>query len=199
MAPLNEEQLQQIRDERKEQIIEAALKVFARRGIIGTKMSMIASEAGISAGLLYRYFNSKDELFTTLVQQAIDESIAGIKSIYQLPGTPLDKIKTLTAEILNEGSQLYFMLMHHARTSDEVPITAQKLIEENTMKTYIDILEPLFIEGQEKGEIAEDNPSELISCYLSLLSGLMTLNIQGDENYQIPKVDLLLRFIVRPS
>jgi hypothetical protein len=91
------------------------------------------------------------------------------------------------------------MLMHHARTSDEVPLTAKKLIKENTMKTYIDILEPLFIEGQKKGEIAEDNPSELISCYLSLLSGLMTLNIQGDENYQIPKVDLLLRFIVRPS
>ncbi|MFY0760482.1 TetR/AcrR family transcriptional regulator [Metabacillus dongyingensis] len=199
MAPLNEEQLQQIRDERKEQIIEAALKVFARRGIIGTKMSMIASEAGISAGLLYRYFKSKDELFTTLVQQAIDESIAGIKSIYQLPGSPLDKIKTLTAEILNEGSQLYFMLMHHARTSDEVPITAKKIIEENTMKTYIDILEPLFIEGQKKGELVEDNPSELISCYLSLLSGLMTLNIQGDENYQMPKVDLLLRFVVRPS
>jgi AcrR family transcriptional regulator len=162
-------------------------------------MSMIASEAGISAGLLYRYFKSKDELFTTLVQQAVDESIAGIKSIYQLPGSPLDKIKTLTAEILNEGSQLYFMLMHHARTSDEVPITAKKIIDENTMKTYIDILEPLFIEGQKKGELAEDNPSELISCYLSLLSGLMTLNIQGDENYQMPKVDLLLRFVVRQS
>jgi AcrR family transcriptional regulator len=191
--------LQQIRDERKEQITEAALRVFARRGIIGTKMSMIASEAGISTGLLYRYFNSKDELFTTLVQQAIDESITGIKSIYQIPGSPLDKIKILTAEILNEGSQLYFMLMHHARTSEEVPLTAKKLIEENTMETYIDILEPLFIEGQKKGELAEDNPSELISCYLSLLSGLMTLNIQGDENYQMPKVDLLLRFIVRPS
>jgi AcrR family transcriptional regulator len=191
--------LQQIRDERKEQIIEGALRVFARRGIIGTKMSMIASEAGISSGLLYRYFNSKDELFTTLVQQAVDESIAGIKSIYQLPGSSLEKIKTLTAEILNEGSQLYFMLMHHARTSDEVPLTAKKIIEENSMKTYIDILEPLFIEGQKNGELAEDNPSELISCYLSILSGLMTLNIQGDETYQIPKVDLLLRFIVRPS
>ncbi|KKI91217.1 TetR family transcriptional regulator [Bacillus sp. SA1-12] len=199
MAPLNEEQLQQIRDERKEQIIEAALRVFARRGIIGTKMSMIASEAGISAGLLYRYFDSKDELFITLVQKAVDESIAGIKSIYQLPGSPLEKIKTLTAEILNEGSQLYFMLMHHARTSDEVPITAKKIIEENTMETYIDILEPLFIEGQKSGEFAKDNPGELISCYLSLLSGLMTLNIQGDENYQMPKVDFLLRFIVRPS
>ena len=191
--------MQQIRDERKGQIIEAALRVFARRGIIGTKMSMIASEAGISAGLLYRYFDSKDELFTKLVQQAVDESIDGIKSIYQLPGSPLEKIKTLTTEILNEGSQLYFMLMHHARSSDEVPLTAKKIIEENTMKTYIDILEPLFIEGQQKGELAEDHPSELISCYLSILSGLMTLNNQVDKNYEMPKVDLLLRFIVRPS
>ncbi len=162
-------------------------------------MSMIASEAGISTGLLYRYFHSKDELFTTIVQQATEESIAGIKSIYQLPGTPLDKIKTLTTDILNEGSQLYFMLMHHARTSDEVPIKAKELIEENSIQTYIDILEPLFIEGQEKGEFAAENPSELISGYLSILAGLMTLNINGDENYHMPKVDLLLRFIVRPS
>ncbi|MBD1382223.1 TetR/AcrR family transcriptional regulator [Metabacillus arenae] len=199
MSPLNEEQLQQIRDERKEQIMDAALKVFARRGIIGTKMSMIANEAGISAGLLYRYFKSKDELFITLVQQAVDESITGIKSIYELPGSPLDKIRTLTGEILDEGSLLYFMLMHHARTSDEVPETAKKLIGKNSMKTYIDILEPLFIEGQKKGELAEGNPSELISCYLSVLSGLMTLNIHGDENYQMPEVDLLLRIVTRQT
>lgn len=51
MAPLNEQQLEQIHDERREQIKKAALKVFARHGINGTKMSMIAAEAGISQGL----------------------------------------------------------------------------------------------------------------------------------------------------
>ncbi|WP_257347172.1 TetR/AcrR family transcriptional regulator [Pseudalkalibacillus decolorationis] len=195
MTPLNEQQLQKIRDERKEQIMEAALKVFARRGLIGTKMSMIATEANISAGLLYRYFKSKNELFISLVQQAVQESIAGIMEVYKLPGSPIEKIKTLTDEILQEDGQLYFMLMHQARTSDEVPDEVNQLIDKNSMKTYIDILEPLFKEGQEVGELAAGDPRELISCYLSVLSGLMTLDMHRDENYQMPSVSMLLRIL----
>lgn len=49
-------------DERREQIKKAARKVFAIKGIAGTKISMIAAEAGISQGLTYRYFQSKEEL-----------------------------------------------------------------------------------------------------------------------------------------
>ncbi|PUB10475.1 TetR family transcriptional regulator [Paenisporosarcina sp. OV554] len=60
MTQLNEPQPNNIHDERREQIKNAALKVFAHRGIIGTKMSMIAAEAGISQGLSYRYFKSKE-------------------------------------------------------------------------------------------------------------------------------------------
>lgn len=198
MSPLNEEQLQQIRDERREQIIEAALKVFARRGIIGTKMSMIATEAGISHGLLYHYFKSKDELFTTLVQLAMQESIAGIGNVYHLPGSPIEKIRTLTELILDKDGQLYFMLIHQARTSDEVPEKAKQLIEQYSIKKYADLLEPLFIDGQNAGEFSAGNPRKLISCYLSVLSGLMTLNIHGDEDYQMPDIDILLRIITGP-
>lgn len=66
MSPLNKGQLDQIRDDRRKQIKQAALKVFARRGFTGTKTSLIAAETGISEGLIYRYFKSKDELFTML-------------------------------------------------------------------------------------------------------------------------------------
>jgi len=62
LSPLSGEQLHQIRDERRGQIIQAAVNVFSRRGIIGTKMSMIAAEAGVSHGLVYHYFKTKDEL-----------------------------------------------------------------------------------------------------------------------------------------
>ncbi|MGG0240403.1 TetR/AcrR family transcriptional regulator [Bacillus rhizoplanae] len=194
MSPLNEEQLQQIRNERREQIMEAALKVFARRGIIGTKMSMIAAEAGISPGLLYRYFRSKDDLFTTLVQWAMKESIDGI-NFNHLPGSPIEKIRALTQHILDEENQLGFMLIHQARTSEEVPEETKQLIKQYSMKTHVDHLEPLFIEGQKAGEFAAGDPRELISCYLTVLSGLMTLNIQGDEGYQMPEIDLLLRIV----
>ena len=69
-------------DERREQIKRAALKIFAQRGIAGTKMSMIASEAGISQGLTYRYFNSKEEIFSVLVQEAIRRSSSGNYNVH---------------------------------------------------------------------------------------------------------------------
>lgn len=194
MSPMNEEQLQNIRDERKEQIMAAALKIFARRGIIGTKLSMIAVEAGISQGLLYHYFASKDELFVMLIQQAIQESNDSIKKIYQLPGSPLEKLRTLS-QIDQEG-QLYFLLIHQARTSDGVPEQAKQLIAQHSMDSYvIDILEPLFIEGQEKNEFASGDPRKLISAYFTVLTALMTLNIHEDEAYQMPDADLLLRMV----
>ncbi|PGZ96109.1 TetR family transcriptional regulator [Bacillus pseudomycoides] len=194
MSPLNENQLQQIRNKRKEQIMESALKVFARRGINGTKMSMIATEANISPGLLYRYFKSKDELFTTLVQRAMKESIDGL-CFYHLPGSPMDKIRALTQHILDEENQLGFMLIHQARTSDEVPEEAKVLLKQYSMEVYVDKLEPLFIEGQKLGVFAKGNPRNLISCYFTVLSGLMTLNIHGDKDYPMPEIKLLLRII----
>lgn len=84
MAPLNDEQLHQIRDERREQIKAAAIQVFARKGIYSAKMSMIAETAGISNGLLYHYYKSKDELFLSLVQDAMLETEAAMRSIHVL-------------------------------------------------------------------------------------------------------------------
>ncbi|MCP1312549.1 TetR/AcrR family transcriptional regulator [Paenibacillus tyrfis] len=198
MAPLNDEQLHQIRDERKEQIMEAALKVFSRRGIVGTKMSMIAAEAGISHGLLYHYFKSKDELFTTLVRMAMLGAQDAMKSIYDLQGSPLDKIKYLTKEILDESGRPYFMLIHQARTSEGVPEKVKELIAQYSMKSFVDELLPVFKEGQQTGEIAAGDPAELISAYLSVLSSLMMLNAQDVENYRLPSSDILMRMVTGP-
>ncbi|GIO52710.1 MULTISPECIES: TetR/AcrR family transcriptional regulator [Paenibacillus] len=197
MAPLNEEQLHQIRDERKEQIKAAALQVFARKGILSAKMSMIAETAGISNGLLYHYFKSKDELFTSLVQEAMAESEAALRSVYDMPGTPLERIRALTAEILNEDGTPYFMLIHQAATSDGVPEQVKQLQQQYSMDTYVDMLLPLFEEGQQAGELAEGDPRELIVCYLSVLSGVMVINSNGSKVYQIPKADMLMRLVAR--
>ncbi|MCZ8517187.1 TetR/AcrR family transcriptional regulator [Paenibacillus filicis] len=195
MAPLNDEQLNQIRDERKEQIMGAALKVFARKGIIGTKMSMIAAEAGISHGLLYHYFQSKDELFTTLVHRAVVGAHEEMANLEKLPGSPIDKIRILTEATMDESGTPYFMLMHQARTSDGVPEKARQYIEQYSMKTFIEQLLPVFKEGQRLGEVAAGDPEELISSYLSVLSGLMVLNAQQDEYYRLPDINILMRLV----
>lgn len=56
-----------IRSEKREQIISAALRLFALKGYETTSVSMIAGEAGISKGLLYSYFDSKESLLHELL------------------------------------------------------------------------------------------------------------------------------------
>ncbi|UKS27086.1 TetR/AcrR family transcriptional regulator [Paenibacillus sp. HWE-109] len=197
MSPLNEEQQHQIRDERKEQIMSAGLKVFARRGIIGTKMSMIAAEAEISHGLLYHYFASKDELFTTLVERAMTASDEAMQSVYDLPGSPIDKIRALTQDMLDEGGTDYFLLIHQARTSEGVPEKVMELMKYYSMDKYVKQLQVLFRQGQEAGELVDGDVDEMISSYLSVLSGLMVLHVQKIGGYQLPRVDMLLRMIAR--
>ncbi|HEY2631557.1 MAG TPA: helix-turn-helix domain-containing protein, partial [Solirubrobacteraceae bacterium] len=51
---------------RRQAILDAAVKVFARQGFHGCRVSDIADEAGVAYGLLYHYFPSKDEVLNTL-------------------------------------------------------------------------------------------------------------------------------------
>ena len=195
MSPLTEEQLHQIRDERKEQIMDAAAKVFARRGISGAKMSMIVAEAGISHGLLYHYFTSKDELFTAIVSDAMQTSFAAVGSIYQFPGSPFEKLELLTQIILDADNTPYFMIVYQLHTADDVPAAAKKLDEQYPMQGYVDLLLPLFVEGQQSGEIIAGDPSDLIAWYFSVLSGLMVINAHGDVGYRMPDVEFILRMV----
>ncbi|HEX9067280.1 MAG TPA: helix-turn-helix domain-containing protein, partial [Ktedonobacterales bacterium] len=68
--PRTEEANERIRKERKELVFQAAARVFARRGLADTKVADIAAEAGMSHGLAYRYFETKEELFAAVVKRA---------------------------------------------------------------------------------------------------------------------------------
>jgi TetR/AcrR family fatty acid metabolism transcriptional regulator len=57
-----------IKSEREKNIIEAAMKVFSRKGFADTRMADIAAEAGMSYGLVYHYYQNKEKLFEAIVE-----------------------------------------------------------------------------------------------------------------------------------
>ncbi|MBN2481995.1 MAG: TetR/AcrR family transcriptional regulator [Bacteroidales bacterium] len=72
MAPRTESEFEKLRLERKSQIMETALELFARDGYHQTAVSKIADRAGISKGLMYNYFASKEELLDAIITKGID-------------------------------------------------------------------------------------------------------------------------------
>ncbi len=73
MSPRTKSQLDNLKAEKREVIISAAMGLFSEKGYQSTSISMIAAGAGISKGLVYTYFKSKEELLKSLVIDTIKE------------------------------------------------------------------------------------------------------------------------------
>ena len=67
MSPRTKEQFKAIRKEKEEVIMQTALRLFAHKGFEATSVSTIAKEAGISKGLMYNYFKSKEDLLKRII------------------------------------------------------------------------------------------------------------------------------------
>jgi AcrR family transcriptional regulator len=72
MSPRTEQQFEEIREARRKEIMDTALELFAIEGFDKTSISRIATRAGISKGLLYNYFSSKEELIKTIIFNGLD-------------------------------------------------------------------------------------------------------------------------------
>jgi AcrR family transcriptional regulator len=72
MSPRTKAQLEEIRIERSGEISEAALRLFAAKGFQNTSIREIADEAGISKGLIYNYYSSKEEILKSLINTVFD-------------------------------------------------------------------------------------------------------------------------------
>ena len=76
MSPRTEEQFEEIRREKKQLIMDTAIELFAQNGYGSTSISEIAKKGGISKGLLYNYFKSKEELLEAILNKGIDDMLS---------------------------------------------------------------------------------------------------------------------------
>lgn len=82
MSPKSEQQFEKIRKASRENILDAALKLFSSKGYFNTSTRQIAKQADISNGLLYNYFKSKEELLIEIVNKSFkifDDTIVSDK------------------------------------------------------------------------------------------------------------------------
>ena len=199
MSRLNEGQMENIKKERKEQIMRAAIKVFAANGFKQTKVSLIAKEAGISHGLVYHYFNSTEEVLYESLEWAVrlDETRKYLNELSESPLSPLEKIRKFTKFALLSSDSLsndLFRLLQHLKEMEEIP--DQILEFTKSLETfYIEFFIPIFIEGQKTGEIIEEEPELLVGIFLTIISGVMADDVEFWHEDIDRKVAIFLRMI----
>jgi AcrR family transcriptional regulator len=87
--------------DRRRQILDAAVRVFARQGFHACRVSDIADEAGVAYGLVYHYFRSKEEVLDTLFTERWDLLLGVIRDTDAQDLPPRDKLRAIASFILD--------------------------------------------------------------------------------------------------
>lgn len=196
MSPRTDEQNAQIKDERREQILKAALKVFALRGFAATKVGDIAKEAQLSHGLVYHYFASKEEIFFELVRTAVKVSGDSLLMVDSMPLPPIEKVRQ-TAKYIMGGIEMgqetsyFFLIVTHAAVMEESP-ERNRCLEgsEVSLNTMAKILR----EGQLVGQVREGDTMGMSVMFFSAIMGLAVYNVTM-EGFKMPDPELLVNMV----
>ena len=85
-----------VKDQTTEEVIlEAARKVFVKKGMYGARMQDIADEAGINKALLHYYFESKDKLFEKVFMEAAGHLFPKVNEVFNSDASVFEKDRTL--------------------------------------------------------------------------------------------------------
>src|SRR5215471_10152951 len=83
--------------DKPQQIIDAAVRVFARTGFYNSRVSDIAREAGIASGTIYLYFKTKDEILVTLFREKMAAWVESVRKEIAAEPDPEAQIRRLVA------------------------------------------------------------------------------------------------------
>jgi TetR/AcrR family fatty acid metabolism transcriptional regulator len=139
--------------DRRRQILEAAVKVFAQKGFHSSRVGDIAEEAGIAYGLVYHYFESKEDLLETIFRTTWTEMLARVREVEQAKVPAAEAVRQVTALILRtwrRDPDLVRVLVREVTRNQHV----QQEIEEIT--SAMEALERIIRSGQESGEFRTD-------------------------------------------
>jgi AcrR family transcriptional regulator len=166
---------------RREQILEAALSVFASGGFAETTMDAVATAVGVSKACLYNYFPTKEALLQELVQRArlLPELPQLLASIRELP--PRQGIPRLVGEIwprLRERRELARVLVREVQSFPERARVYSERVRLPAYRSLAGYLEA----SMARGELARRDPIATAQCLFGMLwSFLLSQELMGER------------------
>jgi len=171
-------------EEKRRLILDAAVRVFARRGFHASRVGDIAEEAGVAHGLLYHYFSSKDEVLDTIFRETWSDLVAEVDEIESSDESARDQLQRV-ASLLLGGWRMHpdviRVLVREIARSAEVQQRIGELVKP------IESIQRIIVRGQETGEFRSDFDGRLAGIIFyggieEVLSGWVLGQIpDGDE------------------
>ncbi|MBN2012363.1 TetR/AcrR family transcriptional regulator [candidate division KSB1 bacterium] len=178
------------KEQRTNDIIDAAERVFAEKGVSAATMDDVATEAELSKGTLYLYFKSKEELYRAINVRGFMKLIELFREAIQSESTGLQQVRAIGRAYLNYSKDYpdYFNAMLHFESSDMVPDFEAGSIEANCVAKGHDALD-LVVEalnnGIADGSIRKDvNPQKTAVILWGFCTGFIQLIAKKGEHFE---------------
>lgn len=129
MSPRTKKQNDAIREQRKEEILNAAVHVYAAKGYSAAAISDVADRAGLAHGLVFYYFKNKKKLFRELYESMMDQSLRYTTMHFEQDGPVIEQFRQYVALICERlvkephTQQFYMRIsldLHHLYESGEI-------------------------------------------------------------------------------
>jgi len=136
-------------------IIEAAVKVFARKGFYNAKVSEIAKEAKVADGTIYLYFQNKDDILISLFEVAMESILKNMKGRLSQVTDPIKKIELFAAvhlELVEKSKELAEVIQVEIRQSSKF----MKEYKNDKFIDYLNLIADIVREGQAAGVFRKD-------------------------------------------
>jgi AcrR family transcriptional regulator len=197
--PRSPEDNRQIKDARRSDILRAATRVFAKKGFTDAKISDVAKEAGLSHGLVYHYFQNKDELFAAILDDKLCRAREAMAEDESIAGTALDRMRATLANWLErvQAEPETSLVITQALLSNTLSPETRAKMRDHMRESYRTATERLA-EGQRRGEISTHAPpAELASAIMCMMRGIAFSRIVDyGPDFVVPGVDTLARLMM---
>jgi TetR/AcrR family transcriptional regulator, fatty acid metabolism regulator protein len=146
--------------DRRRLILDAAVRVFARRGYHGSRVGDIATEAGVAHGLLYHYFSSKEEVLATVFREnfgALLERFRGVETSDEPAAEKLEGIAKILLRTWRNDPDLVTVMVREVARSPQLQSQVDEVGE------AFAIVERVIRAGQADGSFRRDLDARLAS------------------------------------
>lgn len=194
--PRTEVANERLRQEARARILAGARAAFARKGLAAT-MTDVATAAGVSQGLPYRYFGDKDELIRALLTEAVGHA-EGEPAQPAVPGSAASRLHALITGLVEarRAQPEMFLLLQHVAADPATPVDLLDLILARGRRVA-ETMRRLIIQAQSAGEIAPDDPDQLLTAVMACLDGLgrFALAYPGQAADHFPAAEIIIRML----
>lgn len=159
----------------RDAILNAAEGVFAQRGIAGTRMSDVAKAAGLATGTLYNYFENRDALMSSLIEQRLEDLLTAVSAVAVAgTGEPtravLEGMVRASFAHFDRHRALFSVLMESAGISGKHMPIARRCVD--AQRKFLAHYSAVLERAAGAGELRADLPR-------SLLVGILTGSAHG--------------------